>query len=335
MKPVFDEVLIFSPSVKTGGPEALHQLGYQIARHGGSAKMVYYDFPFSMDGNVLRCGPGPFPMLEHFAQYEPQVTRETPLGANTLVVFPEPLIKAADNDTAPFQRALWWLSINNVFAGNPDFLIEDYRQKFFARPDILQLYQSFYARQLLFNYNAPQYFPLFDYTDPQFIARSLNSSENPPIGLRANSICFFPTKGGALAERFVLDSASLRHKVEFVAIRNMTKAEVRDTLFQARIYIDFGDHFGKDRVPREAAVAGAIVLLHAMGSANFFDDHPIPREYRFTQDDLVSGRLHQKVNAILDDPERHFAAQRAYRQTILLEREQFETQVRTLFFTGA
>ena len=40
MQKVFGDVLIFCPEAKTGGPEAMHQLGCQIARHGGSARMV-------------------------------------------------------------------------------------------------------------------------------------------------------------------------------------------------------------------------------------------------------------------------------------------------------
>jgi hypothetical protein len=115
----------------------------------------------------------------------------------------------------------------------------------------------------------------------------------------------------------------------------MTKAQVRDTLFDARLYIDFGSHPGKDRVPREAAIAGAIVLLRAAGAANHFLDHPLPTDYLFTDDDVVSGALHRKVAMILDDPDRHFANQRIYRDAVLLERERFDLEVRSVFFTGA
>src|ERR1700677_2557077 len=85
LKPLFNEVLIFSPSVKTGGPEALHQLGYHIAGNGGTARMVYYDVPFSVEGNVFRGGKGPFPLVEHFAQYQPQVLRESSIRDDTLI----------------------------------------------------------------------------------------------------------------------------------------------------------------------------------------------------------------------------------------------------------
>jgi hypothetical protein len=119
-----------------------------------------------------------------------------------------------------------------------------------------------------------------------------------------------------------------------VPIRGMTKPQVRETLFAARIYLDFGGHPGKDRVPREAAIAGAIVLLHAAGAARHFTDHPLPPQYLFTDDDVTAGRLRDKVDAILDDPAAHFAAQRLYREAIRLERERFDLEVRSFFFTG-
>jgi hypothetical protein len=155
-----------------------------------------------------------------------------------------------------------------------------------------------------------------------------------PISERGNIVCFFPNKGADLAERFTAGKAMLRQQVAFVPIRDMTKAQVRDTLFGARVYIDFGHQPGKDRVPREAAIAGAVVLLLAAGAANCFVDHPLPPDYLFTEDDIASGRLHQTVDDILEEPAPHFAAQRIYRQAILLERERFDLEVRSFFFTG-
>lgn len=336
MRQVFDEVLLLCPEVPTGGPEALHQLGYQIARHGGAARMVYYA-PYSrieVNGDMLRCHAAASPMPAHFAQYQPQVLGETRLGPTTMVVFPEPLAKLAATASPLYQRAVWWLSIDNALPQNPELLEAETRGSLFADPSLIHLYQSDYARQFLAANGAAQFFPLSDYTDPQFIHRSLVGSDTAPIEARRDVVCFFPTKGAERAARFLAGATALRHRIDFVPIRDMTKAQVRDTLFGARIYLDFGHHPGKDRVPREAAIAGAVVLLHAAGAANCFLDHPLPPAYRFTEDDIASGELHRRVNAILDDPAAHFAAQRLYRQAILLEQERFDLEVRSFFFAG-
>ena len=334
MRPVYDQVLLLCPEVKTGGPEALHQLGYQIARHGGLVRMAYYA-PYSrldIDGDIIRCHAESSPMPAHFAQYTPQVLRETRLTANTLVVFPEPLSKLAAAP-AGYRRALWWLSLDNALAQNPG-LAEGDAAALFADPALLHFHQSDYAARFLRQAGAAQYFPLSDYTDPNFLHRSQVMEDNPPITDRRDIITFFPNKGAALAARFLEGADRLRGTASFLPIREMTKAQVRAALFGARVYIDFGHHPGKDRVPREAAIAGAVVLLHEAGAARCFADHPLAAAYRFTEEDVTSGALHRRIDAILDDPAGHFAAQRTYRQAILLERERFDLEVRGLFFEG-
>jgi hypothetical protein len=336
VRKVFDDVLIFCPEYLNGGCEALHQLGYQIARHGGTAHMAYYA-PFSrleLDGDILRCHAGASPIPGYFARYQPQVLREARLGPDTLVVLPEVLSALAAIPDPRYQRALWWLSVDNAIPENPALLDVPYRRRFFADPGLVHLHQSDYARALLHANSAARYHALSDYTDPDFIRRGLIDSENPPISERSNTICFFPNKGAELAARFIEGRGALRHPVEFLPIRGMTKARVRDALFDARIYIDFGNHPGKDRVPREAAIAGAVVLLHAAGAARCFPDHPLPAEYLFTEDDVATGRLHETVNAICDEPEAHAGAQRMYRDSILHEHERFDLEVRSFFFTG-
>jgi hypothetical protein len=329
MRPIYDEVLLFCPEVATGGPEALHQLGHVINQLGGNAKMAYYG-PISrlgMDGDTLRNETASSPMRQVYAQYQPQILTETQLGAATLIVFPEVLTLSSNHNAA-----MWWLSAEGAEKSNPRLQDADYRKNFFSDKNLKHLYQSEYARDYLEKNRASNMHPMTDYTDPQFIEHSLIAANNPPISQRTNRICFFPNKGADLARDFLTHSG-LRHQIDLVPIRNMSKVQVRDTLFGAKIYIDFGHHPGKDRVPREAAIAGAIVLLHAAGSANFYGDHPLSDAYRFTRDDITSGRLHQLVDAILDDPEMHFAAQLGYRQKILAEKETFEKEVRNFFFT--
>jgi hypothetical protein len=336
MRKVFDDVLIFCPEYLNGGCEALHQLGYHIARHGGTAHMAYYT-PLShleLDGDILRCHPAPSPIPRYFARYQPQVLREARLGPDTLVVLPEVLTQFAAISDARYQRALWWLSVDNAILQDSALLDAAYRGQFFADPDLAHLHQSDYARSFLQGNAAVRYHALSDYTDPDFIHRSLIESENPPISDRPDTICYFPNKGAELASRFINGRDGLTRRGEFLPIHGMTKAQVRDALFGARLYIDFGNHAGKDRVPREAAIAGAVVLLHAAGAARFYADHPLPAEYLFTEDDIATGRLRQKVTAILDDVATHFARQLTYRDTILHERERFDLEVRSFFFTG-
>ena len=51
-------------------------------------------------------------------------------------------------------------------------------------------------------------------------------------------------------------------------------------------YIDFGPHPGMDRLPREAALAGCIVLTIGEGAANFDKDVPLPPQFKFKSFDV-------------------------------------------------
>jgi hypothetical protein len=42
------------------------------------------------------------------------------------------------------------------------------------------------------------------------------------------------------------------------------------------VYIDFGNHPGRDRIPREAAAMGCVVITNRRGSAENDVDIPIP-----------------------------------------------------------
>ncbi|HEY0185691.1 MAG TPA: hypothetical protein VGC09_23050 [Rhodopila sp.] len=63
-------------------------------------------------------------------------------------------------------------------------------------------------------------------------------------------------------------------------LEGLDKASLAELLRQARIYADFGPHPGRDRIPREAAMCGAIVLTGRRGAAAFAADVPIPERFR-------------------------------------------------------
>jgi hypothetical protein len=340
MSCAYSKVLTFCPEHLTGGPEALHQLAYMIRRQGGSSGMVYTG-PKShayFDHDRLICVFSPESTVEqYFAAYSPEVARETQLDDGTLLVYPEIMTRQAQEWPGKefgVRRAVWWLSVASAFHCNDEFENAAYREHYFADPSIMHFYQSAHAREFLRANKALNFYPLFDFTDQDFVHQSQVVSDFAPIDARDNAICFFPRKGGPLASLFAQSADWESLGVKFVPIQDMSKAEVRHTLFRAKLYIDFGPHPGKDRTPREAAIAGAIVLLLGAGAARQFEDHPLDPYYVFDEPDIVSGQLRDKVLHVLADCRRHYENQRIYRQSILLEREQFAHQVRRWFFTG-
>ena len=94
----------------------------------------------------------------------------------------------------------------------------------------------------------------------------------------------------------------------------MTPAEVTELLMKSKIYIDFGHHPGMDRLPREAALAGCIVVTNKEGAANFRSDVPIGEEWKVRKFDVDA--VHELLKKGLGEYEGKAAEFGAYREWI-------------------
>jgi hypothetical protein len=163
-------------------------------------------------------------------------------------------------------------------------------------------------------------FDLVDYTDPRFIAAK------PVHPNRTFTIAYNPRKAGTLAKHF-FD----RHPdIPGCPIIGMSKAQVRDALSRTMIYVEFGRNPGNDRMPREAACVGCIVLAKAAGGSAYFEDMPLDDRFKFEEQDVTSGKLAALIKAIAHDPMPYFEAQSFYRHHLYLEKEQMVLQARRL-----
>lgn len=117
--------------------------------------------------------------------------------------------------------------------------------------------------------------------------------------------------------------------IHFVALEGLSRKKMAEVLAESMVYIDFGSHPGKDRIPREAALAGNVVIVSTNGSASFFEDLPIPQKYKF-RDDQISEISSAIENALL-----HYDLTvtdfQSYIEIIKKEKEQFFEQVENLF----
>lgn len=324
--PRYDTVVILCPEAVTGGPEALHQLAHAINTLGGNARLAYFGQASRVEygPTTILCRYSPNQaVLESYAAYHPIPLVEAPLSEGTLVIVPE-ILPEALLAIAARNRAVWWLSVDNAISHNPKLNDPGYANTLIGNSGLINLYQSDYARRFVERHGGGRNaFPIFDYINPQYI----RSGPADP-GSARRQVGLFPQKGGVLASRFM----SANPQLSFAAIQNMTRDQVRQTLLACSVYIDFGHHPGKDRVPREAAVSGAIVFLHERGAALHFQDHPLDRFYLFNEQDIDTGSLASRVAEAISDRERHYARQQVYRQHVRLGFEEFMLQVRQFFF---
>ena len=158
---------------------------------------------------------------------------------------------------------IWWLSVDNF----PLNQLNTLSSQSLIRA-CTHLCQSIYARDFVANQGGQKLEMLSDFTDIGDLGESLAADA------RKFDISFLPSK--ASGAEAALDRLKKDFKV--VALKNMSRAEIKETLMQSKIFLDFGHHPGKDRVPREAALCGAIPVVRHQGAAAVNEDVPLPDE---------------------------------------------------------
>ncbi|MCR4923725.1 MAG: hypothetical protein K5931_06910 [Lachnospiraceae bacterium] len=316
----YDKVFVLCPrAIKSGGPELLHQLVYHINSYGGRAYIAYV----SMDEEELLVHPE----LESYVYGRICRVRDIEDRAENLLVFPEgwPMrINYAEN----IKKLFWWLSVDNFISACRTNGIDEEKKarEISAECDILA-YQSEYARiySMAYNDQGKPLIHLGDYLNDSFIDNSKYALDHK----KKDIVVYNPKKGIEYTKKLIEEAGD----IEFVAIENMTTEQVAELLQTAKVYIDFGNHPGKDRIPREAAISGCIVITGEKGSAKNEIDVAINKEYKIddSKDESLSDAL-WLIRDCLSNYYDRIGDFKAYREGILSEKEEFLKDVREIFF---
>lgn len=301
----------------TGGPELLHQLVDCLRHFGHDAYITYYPFEKSYSKPP-----------EYEIYNSPVETIED--DSRALIVIPEVFTKHA-RKIKNAQIAIWWLSVDNYYGRNGQSWIRDLKNRIstllqsriplWSMRNLLHFTQSLYAREFL-RRNGIDSKMLTDYL-------AVEHFENITMSANRRDIVVYNPKKGAKKTALLIEKYP---EIEFIPIKNMTKMEVAHLLSTAKIYIDFGVHPGKDRIPREAAIAGCCIITGICGAAGNNEDVLIPNNYKLDDkslDYIISfGPL---VKSIFSDYEKHSEKFEVYRNIIREEPNLFKRQVIEIF----
>jgi len=314
---VYKRIIVCSPPNTTGGPELLHQLVNALRSINVEAYISYYPFDISFD------------CPEAYKKYKaPQINFIDDDG--DLIVVPETatwILKKVKNADA----AVWWLSVDNYFRKKHQSWLEDFKNKYkglisqrvplYKMRKYKHFAQSAYALDFLKKAGINGVY-LSDYLGDEHLKHQIVSLE------RKNIVVFNPNKGQRQTEKLRRENPD----IEFVPIQNMSSNEVLQLLSSAKVYVDFGQHPGKDRIPREAAMAGCCVITGRRGSAGYFNDVPIPDKYKLQDNNsLYLKQFRPLVESIFSDFSKHIADFESYRNIILEEPNVFLSQVISIF----
>lgn len=325
-------IVYYHRGLRTGGPEALHQLVATLRAIGTDA---YLTPIIGTESNPRSSEYGNYdaPEIDHVVDAE-----------DIAVVVPESYPEGLKRFRKA-QRFCWWLSIDNSPAfswqRHPTLSVGlgKYRRRLHAsrlirdmrameRSGLHHLVQSHYAWAFLNSQLGIVSSMVSDYT-------VFGSSETPSrtFGLtgRKPVVAYNPAKGGKFVTR-LQEGGEL--EIDWLPIVQMTPSEVATALRKSDVYVDLGHHPGKDRLPREAAIAGALTLVARRGSGAYAADVPIPLQHKIPVEGDIATNAAAAITRVLPRLQTEIPRQEFYRDVIRAERETFTRQVRTVFQAG-
>lgn len=332
-------IYVFCPScVPTGGVELLHQLVDYLRNHQKDAYIYYYNSPSATVPDV-------------YSKYNIATTLKVKDELQNVIVLPETSFHISNN-YEQVQTVLWWLSIDNyyhkekrhiplseIFAFSTTYGLKQCWHRFIKvfrfqwafkydfsinkiiQKEYINAYQSEYARLHLQERGVSNLYPLKDYINTDFVSETTLSNRNPII-------LYNPKKGFKFTRKLIKAAPDLNFK----PLQNLSRSELQ-TLFQtSMIYIDFGNHPGMDRLPREAALNGCCIITGTRGAAANNIDIPInPYKYKLDESKETIETVINRIREVLTTYNLCINDFETYRQRIVEEQNEFYKQIDNLF----
>jgi hypothetical protein len=231
------------------------------------------------------------------------------------------------------RRFVWWLSLSNFYGWKGDSVFRDAFRSVRTlvrgrRPYGVQslsclthLVQSDTVSRHLEERGVSS-FPLCDFVNPVFLL--------PPSTLhqRQDVILFNQSKSAVPVSALQREYPHL----EFRGLHGLSALDLRDVYRSSKLFVDFGPHPGRDRMPREAVSQGCALITGLRGTAANSRDVPIPSRYKLDQTSRAFLRQFGAVSSeILTNHQSIFKRDFGPFQTLTLtERESFREQLSQL-----
>lgn len=329
MKLTGNKIYVLCPGYyKTGGTELLHQLVYHLKKRNQDVYITYYTVKKEIYDDVIH---------KEFRQYidEYKKMEEIEDQKDNLLIVTETSYHKLYR-FHHIKKAIWWLSVDNfvyrqgikgkIYAwGHQVFLHGLGTPLSYLRKIEYHLCQSYYAKNYLqtIGVEDDRITMLSDYINEIYQNEEISMKKKEDI------ILYNPKKGYDFTKK-IKDKYNYGNAI-WIAIENMTTEEVKNLMERSKVYIDFGFHPGKDRIPREAAVSGCCIITGKRGAAHFFDDVSINDRYKFDDVEENIDIIIETINDLVCNYRERLKDFEAYRAKILREKVVFIQAVEDIF----
>lgn len=276
----------------TGGPEALYQLGHALARCGADVTMV-------ASGEVNQLVASDFE-----GRYGMSAVDEPEASPDAWLVLPE-----VEDPTEWRRRGwdriiIWWLAAHR-------------RHDVVKYRGCYHIFQSCHAQtqRAKDGFEGPV---VSDYIRDDFVERASSAASAGRVGIGVNH-------RSALAMGI---AAHRRGDTSLVLMSGLAPMDALGCMKRLKYYVDCGWHPGRDRMAREAALCGCIVIAGRQGAAGMPADMPLSDVLRMEDERPES--LWERLEFCESNPEVVEVAMRTYREWVLAQKDGFMAEVSSL-----
>jgi hypothetical protein len=332
-----ESIYFYCPSsFATGGTELAHQGASELIKQGYRSFMFY-------------SSPCDDPIPDRFKKYQVPYCFHVEDSKKNLIVLPETAL-GLSTSFSKAHMAAWWMSVDNFLQDcslmdalrnrclktvwkYPRRRLKNKNKPITNRNIILardhtrfdiHLYQSEYARKFLLRNGVKSLSQLSDFINPDLVPH-----EPLELNGRNDRVLYNPLKGFDITKKImaVLEGDC----VEMTALKGLSINELKQIFRTSKIYIDFGNHPGKDRLLREAALNGCVIITGLRGAASFEEDVPIGRMFKFGESSSELKKACNLIRDVLLHHETYYSEQAFYHDYILNEPDQFVVDLKKCF----
>lgn len=336
MKSRFKKVYVLAPYLHaTGGVELSHQLVDYLNRKEIDSYIVYIKH-----GEIIqtdKCTP-------EYEKYSIKIASKIEDSQDNILMVPEIycdwLFKFEH-----IQYGCWWMSVDNhykvcapfeafCFPDNIKDKIRYLKNSILSRSKntinkirslserTYHFYQSKYAQYHLYDKKMTRVLPLGDYINTEYL-----KSDNNDNAERKNIVLYNPAKGLEFTKKLIKANPN----IDFIALKGLSRDSLKDLMKKAKIYIDFGNFPGKDRLPRESVMNGLCVVTGVKGASGFYEDLPIDSKYKIKACKKNIRRISKLLEDILNNFDEHISAFTYWQTCILKEENEFYEDIDSFF----
>lgn len=328
IKPQTKIYFFCAPNFATGGPEALHQLAHHLNKLGCNAYMYY-----EPDKKKVN------PVHPFYEKYNVPFVRKIINENTNILILPETSLDPLfDKKFSEIKKVIWWLSVTNYYLQlNPKIRRTKRKITFWLRKlynpvtfptlstikdlEIYNIAHSYFSKVHLLENNIKPIGQISDY---------MNHTYFDMVDVKTakeNIIIYKPKKNSDFLNKII----EVTPQFNWIPLFNLTPTQVAGWMNKAKLYVDFGYHPGKERMPREACIMNCCLIIGKDGSAKYTEDMPIPDKYRFEKEEQKINKIITQINNCLDNYEIEIENFKPYREILLNEETTFIKDIKTVF----